>query len=759
MENIWENTSGKGKSRWKRRAPAQVEILDEKKKRTYDVRAAIAEALLVFMVSFGAVGGFLDAYGIKYNLLLFLLGTLGLSMLLSFIYETGKRWFTNLCVIGIFLLYAYIAVKRFWILNSGAYAVINEMYEAAQAYLGITGSGLYSLRVDDSYLTVTSIALFIGVVIVILMVIRLQYKASLVRTALLTFTLYLVPIYFDKTPSPIYLFLLLSGYVTLGILQVGKVKKHVTGQIWHALPVGMAVAGVIVFVFAVFLPQMRFRSVVPKNAMKEATEVTAVTYAQYGIMAMFMNNSAGGGISEGMLSQNSVLMPDNETDLIVRFTPYSMDPTYLKAYVGVDYDGSRWRSIAESWIEDEAFDRVIDGRKALYEQSSALQPRGIMEVYNLRAKPYSYMPYYTDEGETESIPSEKMPPDTFDGERYVYYPMVDDRAVPGMEIERVSDRYLTVPAVCRNAVDKACKEAELSGTPEEIAQQLKSFFAREYRYTLRPGYYFGTMDYISYFLSKNKKGYCSHFASAGTMMLRNMGIPARYVEGYVFTYTDVVNDGKLLEEADYKEYYDGYSSLGDTALVELEIPDAHGHAWIEMYLEDKGWVVVEVTPASIMDEEEELGGFWEAILGAGGQQGAQNEEGQQAITEYVENFLAYAMGVVGIVILAIAAYFVIRRLLQAYRESKLPEKQRVQLEYGRLTAYLKERDEGFRTLTTPGEELGWMADQYGVFLPEKLREDLYRTFFAPESGLDYEAIRAQLREAGKAIRKGRRRLS
>ena len=91
MENLRENTSGKGRIRWRRRIPSQIELTSGKKKRTYDVRAALAEALLVFMVSFGAVGGFLDAYGIKYNLLPCTLGILGLCLLLSFIYETRKK--------------------------------------------------------------------------------------------------------------------------------------------------------------------------------------------------------------------------------------------------------------------------------------------------------------------------------------------------------------------------------------------------------------------------------------------------------------------------------------------------------------------------------------------------------------------------------------------------------------------------------------------------------------------------------------------
>ena len=65
-------------SRWSRKkAPAQIELTGGAKREKYDAWAALAEALLVFMVSFGAVGGFLNAYRLEYNQLLCLFGTLG----------------------------------------------------------------------------------------------------------------------------------------------------------------------------------------------------------------------------------------------------------------------------------------------------------------------------------------------------------------------------------------------------------------------------------------------------------------------------------------------------------------------------------------------------------------------------------------------------------------------------------------------------------------------------------------------------------
>ena len=753
------NKASKGRA-WggmRRRKVFQIELSDAEKKEKYDVWAALAKALLVFMVSFGSVGGFLNAYGIKYNWVACVAGLGVLALLLAFVYETEKKWFTNLCVIGIFIVYAYVAVKRFWVLNSGAYAVINEIYEAAQNYLGVSGGGLYSLQINDSYQTVTGIALFVGVVLEILMVIRLQYKASLVRTVLLTFTLYLVPIYFEKTPDSFCFFLLLSGYVTIGILQCGKVKKRISRQIKQALPAGTAIAACIVLTFTVLLPKSRYRTMVPKNPVKEATEESAVAFAQYGIMALFMNGSAGGGLNEGQLSQNAMVMPTNKTDLIVRFTPYAMAGTYLKAFTGLDYDGRRWSKATEVLGEEEDKMRLTaEGRRTAWQEDPQIQPRGIMEVFNVdAAQGYEYRPYYTDLDGIERVPSGELPEEAMDGMRYVYYPRVGNEEVDRDGDEEVDERYLTVPVVCRRAVTNACKEANLGGTPEEIVRQLTRYFDEHYSYTLRPGYYFGGMDYVSYFLSRNKKGYCTHFASAGTMMLRNMGIPARYVEGYVFSYTDVVTDGEIVEGAEYSDYYDGYSPLGDTALVEVPIPDAQAHAWIEAYFEELGWVVVDVTPAAAL-EEEETESFWDAFLG-GGVQGGGDVQNQQAAAQYFENALAGTAWLFIVFVSALAIFFLTRWGLVQYRESKLPGKERVQLEYGRLTAWLKERDEAFLTLTTPQEELDFMEAQYGVAVPKDLKEELYGTFFAPERDRDYQLLRTRILELGKAVKSAKRR--
>ncbi|MGO5114969.1 transglutaminase-like domain-containing protein [Candidatus Avoscillospira sp. LCP25S3_F1] len=78
-------------------------------------------------------------------------------------------------------------------------------------------------------------------------------------------------------------------------------------------------------------------------------------------------------------------------------------------------------------------------------------------------------------------------------------------------------------------------------------------------------------DFVDYFLNESHQGYCVHYASAGTLMLRYSGIPARYVTGYL---TKIPASGKV------------------------EVLDSDAHAWVEIYLDGYGWYPVEMTPPS-----------------------------------------------------------------------------------------------------------------------------------------------------------------
>ena len=76
-------------------------------------------------------------------------------------------------------------------------------------------------------------------------------------------------------------------------------------------------------------------------------------------------------------------------------------------------------------------------------------------------------------------------------------------------------------------------------------------------------------DFAIWFLESADRGYCVHFATAATVLLRAQGIPARYVEGFTFS-------------AD--------------AHQRTEVSQDRAHAWVEYYVENVGWVVLDATP-------------------------------------------------------------------------------------------------------------------------------------------------------------------
>lgn len=85
-------------------------------------------------------------------------------------------------------------------------------------------------------------------------------------------------------------------------------------------------------------------------------------------------------------------------------------------------------------------------------------------------------------------------------------------------------------------------------------------------------------DFVEYFLFESREGYCAHFASSAVLMLRYLGVPARYVAGYAAAPRDFERNADRT-----------YSAV---------IIDKQAHAWAEVYLDGIGWVPVEVTPGA-----------------------------------------------------------------------------------------------------------------------------------------------------------------
>ncbi len=100
-----------------------------------------------------------------------------------------------------------------------------------------------------------------------------------------------------------------------------------------------------------------------------------------------------------------------------------------------------------------------------------------------------------------------------------------------------------------------------------------------YTYTLTPTAAADPeLDGVENFLTVTKEGYCVQFASAVALLLREAGIPARYVEGYV--------------ASEFTRNYDRNSNFDWISIVK----DENAHAWVEVWYDGIGWVQYEATP-------------------------------------------------------------------------------------------------------------------------------------------------------------------
>lgn len=135
-------------------------------------------------------------------------------------------------------------------------------------------------------------------------------------------------------------------------------------------------------------------------------------------------------------------------------------------------------------------------------------------------------------------------------------------------------------------VELASQIFEGCESPIDKVQAVKRYFS-DYRYQLSiqipPG-----RNPLTHFLLKKPAASCEFFASGTAVLLRLGGVPTRYVTGFVGG---------------------DYNALGRYWIVRQK----EAHAWVEAYLPEKGWQVVDSTPGDGVPETKESFSFWHVL--------------------------------------------------------------------------------------------------------------------------------------------------
>jgi transglutaminase-like putative cysteine protease len=144
--------------------------------------------------------------------------------------------------------------------------------------------------------------------------------------------------------------------------------------------------------------------------------------------------------------------------------------------------------------------------------------------------------------------------------------------------ERIRERYLQVPESTPDRVRRRAIELTANAqNPYDAASVLQQWLENNKEYSLdisRP-----SGNIADAFIFEMDRGYCVYYATAMAMMLRILGIPARFAVGYT--------PGQRV--ADDRWVVRGYDS----------------HAWVDVYYPESGWIPFDPTPAGPRQEAEQ----------------------------------------------------------------------------------------------------------------------------------------------------------
>jgi transglutaminase-like putative cysteine protease len=147
----------------------------------------------------------------------------------------------------------------------------------------------------------------------------------------------------------------------------------------------------------------------------------------------------------------------------------------------------------------------------------------------------------------------------------------DGRYVDVSPRRRLMTQYLLLPDNASDRMQALAQQVTANATTAtEKAFALEKHLRENYQYS------FDTIQYQGYtpldwFLFEGKRGHCEYFASALAVMLRSVGVPSRLTTGF-----------SLGERNPMTGYY--------------EVRTMNGHAWVEAYIPDRGWMMLEPTP-------------------------------------------------------------------------------------------------------------------------------------------------------------------
>ena len=363
------------------------------------------------------------------------------------------------------------------------------------------------------------------------------------------------------------------------------------------------------------------RVVVTNEGHRDITKNYDLSGLQVGVLTVKDPSATGNGNGLPTDPTSPPAQYDGEGILLAKIKSSTTGSVYLKEMSFGDYNG-QYFDLASSYSV------CIENRYAMsYLTALALgttmQTNQRMDIEYLSTR--YFLPYYLD---TEELDCAEQKSDVYYDDPacisaslfyYDYWYSSDNpppqvpkeyRALEEKYREYVYDTYLSLDGFSKTEayLTGIIKEQGFDRNDPEVLDAVASYIQGCATYNLKYDADLDTEDdVVLAFMTEYKEGVCRHYAMAATLLLRTLGIPARYTVG-VYSEVEAAN-----------QWVEVYSNTG--------------HAWTEAYIDGVGWVALEVTGS---DRSFPQDGDGSTTGGGSGAGGGDNDGGNAPIRIEIE---------------------------------------------------------------------------------------------------------------------------
>ena len=533
--------------------------------------STLADGICVVLLSVCPILCYASAFSVKLESSVLIMAAVLFSIVFSLLSAFVKN---NLKYALCMTVIAFVAFLVFVFANERIFAqanyAINKLLELYSVYLSV-----YSNIKFASYIANDATGFFVllslilnGLFSFLISRIKSIKIAGLLSIALLVPCFVLVNTLPDLVPLLIIFTVLFALYFSSQTRQLNYAHSGVITAVYAVI------LAVLITVLAVINPIADYER--PKwqdNMLNTVQTITGMkTYNGSGKISSALAE-VGNNVSSEVDFSNAGALKQTGTKVMTVVTDLN-GRIYLKGMSYANYENNKWSVLTDEQANDYPQDFQAFIMTANY------QERSTVTIDTVNKESIVYTPYYlasindtfspvcdvlvSNSDKTTNYSMSVMP---FSESELDNFSMDFSSQVYDYD-NFVKSYYLKLPYDTKLAMLKIAEENNLTGvSTQNIPQAVKQFVSHSASYSLNTQKVPDGRDVAEWFLNDAETGYCMHFANAAAVMLRALGVPARYVTGYCAN----VVDGKATVTSD------------------------NAHAWVEYFDERIGWIPLDAT--------------------------------------------------------------------------------------------------------------------------------------------------------------------